>query len=173
MREVDSKAFYSTYHANNEVFEIDHILTDMVIDLKPESVFDYGTGTGKNLKLIQEKMKYRVEVCGLDLSFLNIIHARAIHYLPFLVIGDEAFLKYLNQFDVSITCSVLCHIPDIRDIVLQLQRISKHIVITETNDEINEHYYPHNYEAHGFVDQGINWYSAGNNANYKFYKWSK
>ena len=173
MRIVDSKAFYSTYHANNEVFEIDQILTDMVVKTKPESVFDFGTGTGKNLKLIQEKMRYSVEVCGLDLSFLNIVHARAIHYLPYLIIGDESFLKYLSKFDVSMTCSVLCHIPDIKEIILNLQRISDKIIITETNDVANEHYYPHKYEAFGFVDQGIDWYSAGNDCNYKFYKWSR
>lgn len=170
---MEAKQFYATYHANNELCEIDQMLIDEVLKENPESVFDFGTGTGKNLKRIQE-LNPKVNVCGMDMSFLNIIHARAQNNLPFLIIGDEYFLCRLKNFDVVMTCSVLCHIKNIRMIIEDLKEVClKSIIIAETNDKGGEFYYPHDYKSYGFVDLGLKWYSAGNNCNYRIYKYEK
>lgn len=170
---IEPKSFYATYHANNELCEIDEMLINEVLKEKPESVFDFGTGTGKNLKRIQE-LNPKANVCGLDMSFLNIIHARAQNNIPFLIIGDEWFLCRLRNFDVVITCSVLCHIKDIRLIIEDLKQIAKKsVIIAETTDNGGEFYYHHNYENYGFVDSGLKSYSSGNNCNYRIYKYEK
>lgn len=167
---IEPKSFYATYHANNERFSIDDLLINEVLRQSPESVFDFGTGTGKNLKRIQE-INPKINVCGLDMSFLNIIHARAQNNLPFLIIGDEWFLCRLRNFDVVMTCSVLCHIKDIRMIISDFKQIAKKsILIAETTDDGGEFYFKHDYESFGFVDTGFKSYS-GNNCNYRIYKY--
>jgi SAM-dependent methyltransferase len=167
------KSFYYSYHANNDLFEIDHKLIREVLKDSPGSVFDFGTGTGKNIKEIIKANK-RINVCGLDMSFLNIIHARAQNNLPFLIIGDEYMLPMLTGFDTVITCSVLCHIQDIKEIIEQFKRIAnKSIIIAETNDNGGEFYYPHNYESFGFVDTKNGWHSPANNCYYTIYKYIK
>jgi trans-aconitate methyltransferase len=164
------KSFYYNYHANNEIFEIDMMLINEVMKDHPRSVFDFGTGTGKNLRLLQDKLP-TAHLCGLDMSFLNIIHARAQNNLPFLIIGEEWHLSKIRNFDMVITCSVLCHIQDISDIINEFKMIaSKSIIIAETNDVVGEFYYPHDYESFGFIDTGKKWFSPGNGANYKIYK---
>lgn len=167
------KSFYYNYHANNELFEIDHELIDEVLSLNPHSILDFGTGTGKNIKCIHDLVPTLV-VCGLDMSFLNIIHARAKNDLPFLIIGDESHLCRLANFDVVMTCSVLCHIQDITDIINEMKRITTNsIVIAETNDIAGEFYYAHDYESFGFILTERYWYSPINNSTYKIYTWKK
>jgi ubiquinone/menaquinone biosynthesis C-methylase UbiE len=167
------KSFYYSYHANNDLFEIDHKLINQVINELPTSVLDFGTGTGKNIKEIINANK-SITVCGLDLSFLNIIHARAKNNIPFLIIGDEYMLARLTNFDVIMTCSVLCHIQDIKAIIKDFKRITnKSIIIAETNDNGGEFYYPHDYESFGFVDTKSGWHSPANNCYYTIYKYTK
>lgn len=167
------KSFYITYQANNEMFEVDEILIAEVLKVKPFSVLDFGTGTGKNIRTIRE-INPAVVVCGIDLSFLNIVHARAKNDIPFLIIGDESHLCRLCNFDVVMTCSVLCHIQDITDIIEEFKRIAQYsIIIAETTDEVGEFYYAHDYIALGFEDLALNWYSEENKATYKIYKWNK
>ena len=169
---MEPKSFYITYQANNNIYEIDEILIKEVLKCEPLEVLDFGTGTGKNLKLLEEIATYPIVRCGIDLSFLNIVHARAKNEIPFLIIGDEYFLCRLREFDTVMTCSVLCHIKDIDNIITELKRIAKKsIIIAETNDIVGEFYYPHDYESYGFVDLKKDWYSEGNNATYKFYKY--
>jgi trans-aconitate methyltransferase len=164
------KSFYYNYHANNAICEIDRMLIDEVVKDQPNSVFDFGTGTGKILRLLQDKLP-SAHLCGLDMSFLNIIHARAQNNLPFLIIGEEWHLSKIRNFDIVITCSVLCHIEDIDDILNEFKMIaSKSIIIAETNDVVGEFYYPHDYLGYGFINTGKKWFSPGNDANYIIYK---
>lgn len=171
---MEPKSYYSTYLANDNIYEIDRLLVNEVLKEKPSEVFDFGTGTGKNLRLIRELSKEPVNLCGLDVSMLNIIHAKARNEIPFLIVGDEYFLCRLTSFEVSITCSVLCHIKNIDNIIRDLKNLTrKSIIIAETNDIVGEYYYSHDYESFGFVDLGIEWFSEINGANYKLYKYSK
>ncbi len=165
------KSFYNTYLASDERYPIDDVLVLTVLAEKPQSVFDFGTGTGKNLKPIWDA---GVSVCGLDLSLLNITYARARNDLPYLIVGDEYFLCRLRNFDVGMTCSVLCHIENIDDIIKELKLMcAKSIIIAETNDVAGEYYYPHDYESYGFKEGGYTWHSPINNAEYKIWKFTR
>jgi SAM-dependent methyltransferase len=169
---MEPKSFYSTYLANDKIYEIDEILADLVVKEQPREVFDFGTGTGKNLRLIQKMANYPITLCGLDVSPLNILYAKARNDIPFLIMGDEYFLCRLTSFEVSITCSVLCHIKDISRIIEDLKKLTrKCIIIAETNDIAGEFYYPHDYAYYGFVDLKKDWYSEANQATYKFYRY--
>jgi len=171
-----AKSFYQTYQANNNIYDIDIRLVNLVDAERPSSVLDFGTGTGKNLRLLLDTTKNRdgINVCGIDVSFLNVIHAKAKNEIPFVICGDEYFLCRLKDFDVVMTCSVLCHIQDIDRIIEDLKSIAnKSIIIAETNDISGEFYYAHDYESYGFVDLKMDWYSEINTSNYKFYRWKK
>lgn len=148
------------------------MLVAEVLGYKPDSVFEFGSGTGKHLTLLRD-LAPNADLCGLDISFVNITHAHDKNSLQFLIKGDERLLCRLRNFDVVITCSVLCHIPDIEQIVSELRRIcNKGLLIAETTDVKGEFYYPHDYEAYGFTDTGISWLSPANKANYKIYRYS-
>jgi 2-polyprenyl-3-methyl-5-hydroxy-6-metoxy-1,4-benzoquinol methylase len=164
------KEYYNYYHANDNLYEIDEILIEQVINSSPKVVFDFGCGTGKNIAPLR---KHGINVIGLDLSLMNISHARLHHHIQHLIIGDEETLKHLRYFDLIMTCSVLCHIKDIDNIILEFQRLSPCIIIAETNDIVGEFYFPHDYESYGFEDMEIDWYSKINKATYKFYKYDR
>jgi 2-polyprenyl-3-methyl-5-hydroxy-6-metoxy-1,4-benzoquinol methylase len=174
---MEPKSFYLTYQANNEIYDIDRMLINEVLKDEPRSVLDFGTGTGKNLRLLldtTDSSKEPINVCGLDVSFLNIMYAKAKNEIPFLICGDEYFLCRLKSFDVIMTCSVLCHIRHIDTIISDFKDIAQRsIIIAETNDVVGEFYYPHNYESYGFVDLQKDWYSEGNQATYKFYRYER
>lgn len=166
------KSFYYSYHASNDLFEIDKMLVDEILKTGPTSVFDFGCGTGKILKRIHKHVP-AISLCGMDMSFINIIHARAQNNLPCVMVGDEYYLDFLTSFDCVTTCSVLCHIEDISRIMEQLKRIAiKSIIIAETTDVIGEFYYSHDYIAYGFTYTGREWMST-TGAHYKIYKWVK
>lgn len=168
---MEPKSFYANYLANDQLCELDEMLVQEVIQQNPESVLDFGTGQGKILKRIHE-LSPKINLCGLDVSFLNIIHARAKNHIPFFIVGDEYFLCRLRNFDVIITCSVLCHIKSIAEIVRDMKQIcTKQIVIAETKDNGGEFYYRHDYEGYGFTDTGLSWYSEENRCKYKIYKY--
>ncbi len=166
------KSFYHNYQAADELFEIDFMIAEDIVNQNPGCVLDFGCGTGKNLVHLRSLIP-KLATCGIDMSFLNIIHARAKHNLPMLIIGDEYHLCRLREFDVVFTVSVLCHIQDITKIIEDMKRIAlKSILIAETNDVVGEFYFPHDYESFGFVDTGRE-VMSGNDANYKIYKWTK
>lgn len=167
------KTFYYNYQANDEISKLDTLMNRFVLKQKPYSVFDFGCGVGKNLKYLKENSPVPLSVCGMDMSFLNIIHARAKNNIDMLIIGDEYHLCRMSTFDVVTTTSVLCHIQDITEIIEEFKRIAhKSIVICETTDIKGEFYYAHDYESFGFEETGIELVS-GNEALYKVYIWKK
>jgi len=166
------KSFYYNYQAADEMFPVDELTNEEIINQQPTSVLDFGCGTGKNLKYLQSKIP-RLTVAGIDMSFLNIVFARAKNNIPMLIIGDEYHLCRLSSFDVVTTTSVLCHIQDISKIITDMKRIAhKSIVICETTDIVGEFYYAHDYESFGFEFTGKEIVS-GNDATYKVYVWKK
>jgi 2-polyprenyl-3-methyl-5-hydroxy-6-metoxy-1,4-benzoquinol methylase len=166
------KSFYYNYQANDIVAPLDVMMNDFVLENNPISVLDYGCGVGKNLRYLVDKNP-KLTVCGIDMSFLNIIHARAKNKIDMLIIGDEYHLCRLADFDIVITTSVLCHIQDIKDIVKELKRIANDsVIICETVDIMGEFYYAHDYESFGFEFVDLQMVS-GNDALYKIYQWKK
>lgn len=161
------KQFYRNYLADNELQELNDKLISLIKEENPAHVFEFGCGTGKNLRPLE------VAVCGLDVSFLNIIHAVTVNKIPFLIIGDEYHLGHLTNFDVVFTCSVLDHIENVDRVVFELKRIAnKCLFIAETNDTPYRYYYPHDYEALGFKKLNFSWVGA-DGATYYIWKWTK
>jgi len=166
------KSFYHNYQANDEIAPLDEMMNDFVISNSPRSVLDFGCGVGKNLKYLRDSIK-GLTACGIDMSFLNIIHAKAKNQIDMLILGDEYHLCRITQFDIIVTTSVLCHIEDISDIVQEFKRIANHsIIICETTDIKGQFYYGHDYKSFGFEFVGLQM-ESGNDALYKIYQWKK
>src|SRR6185436_12077168 len=95
----------------------------------PVHVLDFGAGTGKHSAVLND-----LGVCtiAMDISFMNILTAKAKYKLPCLICSDETYLRNLHNIDVVITCSVLCHIEKVDDIIGEFKRLcNKGIVLAE------------------------------------------
>lgn len=174
-----AKEFYRTYQADYKIAQLNIQLAKLIAEETPQHVLEFGCGSGKNLQLISQILLYAgdvpflAETCGIDISLVNIIKGFA-HNLPFLIYGDETNLRHLCNFDVTFTCSVLDHIPDIDGIIAEFKRIAnKSIFLAETNDVPAEYYYPHDYESYGFTKLNYTWKSDSDNATYYIWKWTK
>lgn len=161
---MSPKEFYANYLADDNVSELNHALAAEVMAFNPAHVFEFGAGTGKNLKLIEKIQtnyaRHNVVTIGMDLSVMNVLHARIKNGLNYFMHGDEGLLRNIVNCDVVITCSVLDHIEDVEGIIWELKRIAnKAVIIAETNDTPAPFYYPHNYERYGFVKKDFTWHS--------------
>jgi hypothetical protein len=164
------KLFYSSYQADDDLSDINFKIRDLVLEHNINNVFEFGCGTGKNLKMFHDLGKV---TCGLDISPINVIHASVKHGLPFVIIGNESNLGHLCEFDVSFTISVLVHIELINKIIADLKRMTrKAIYLAETNDIMNEYYFPHDYESLGFTILNYGWVGK-DGATYHIFKWTK
>jgi trans-aconitate methyltransferase len=148
---------------------------DEILKFNPVHVLEFGTGSGKNLRLIQQK-RPKVSVSGLDISLLNVLQATVKNNLPHVVLGDETHLRHYCNFDVVFTTSVLDHIENVSGIIHELQRIAnKAVVIAECLDHEPEiYYYKHDYESFGFeLVAGSEHLSDGDGRMYYIYQWIK
>lgn len=148
--ETIAKDYYREYQASNEILRPHYFLADTIMHFKPKSVFEFGCGTGKNLKLLKTRDPF-LNVEGIDVSWRNIDYAHRQNNVNFCRLGDEESLKHIESksIDVIFTCSVLDHIEDINNILEEFGRIAKKaIVLFETNDKSKRYpdfYYPHDY----------------------------
>jgi hypothetical protein len=69
--------------------------------------------------------------------------------------------------------SVLDHIENIDEIIMEFKRIANKIYLAETNDQPGGFYYPHAYEAYGFDKIDFEWTSDADGAKYQIWKWSR
>src|SRR6478736_2327863 len=174
---IPPKAFYETYLADNGLSELNHKLAHEVLKEAPNHVFEYGCGTGKNLRLIQKlspQYAKSVSVSGLDVSLLNVLHATVKNGLQHVSLGDEHYLRHYCNYDAVITCSVLDHIEKVDGIIQELQRIAnKCVIIAECTDhDPDNYYYKHSFESFGFkVVEGTEYFSPSDNHSYRIYKW--
>lgn len=116
----------------------------------------------------------KIATIGIDISMINIIRANAKYELPCLVCSDETYLRNLVNIDVVFTCSVLDHIENIKDIIVEFKRIcNKAVILAETQDIIGSYYYNHDYNSFGFEKLPFDWRSDGDGALYSIWKWKK
>lgn len=160
------KAFYYNYLADDNLGELNHKLISLISEEKPMHVFEFGSGTSKNLK------RFDCVTCGLDISPANLMAAHFRNERQFLILGNEYHLGHLCGFDVVFTCSVLDHIQDIQKIIREFKRIAKVIFLAETNDVPAAHYFPHEYEKHGFQKIPNYSWAGEDGATYFIWKWS-
>lgn len=164
---TEAKAFYRTYLADDGVGPLNLKLAELIKAEHPTSVFEFGCGTGKNLKLLGN-----VVTCGMDVSPSNIICSHYRNDRPFVMIGDESHLGHLQSFSVAFTCSVLDHIELVSRIISELKSIAPVVFLAETNDVPAKFYYPHNYEEFGFKRLDFSWVGS-DGATYHIWEWRK
>ena len=140
------KNFYKNYLADNNIIQSNIDLKNEILKFSPNSVFEFGCGTGKNLKLFEKNIK----TFGIDISEKAIKMAN--QNMINAICADEKYLTKVENFDVVFTCSVLDHIENIDEIIQHFIRITnKAVILLETNDIIDKFYFPHQYEKYGFT----------------------
>jgi trans-aconitate methyltransferase len=160
------KEFYKNYQADNVIDKIDIELINQINKFNPETAFEFGCGSGKNLALLK-KDNPNIITYGMDISIVNVIQAH-LSGVDCIIRGDERYMPQ-SKFDVSFTCSVLDHIPheNIEQVIGNLFAISnKAVVIAETNEYNSEFYYAHNFEKYGFVKKSKAYKSDNDGFNY-------
>jgi SAM-dependent methyltransferase len=99
-------------------------IADLVRDLQPASVLEFGCNVGRNLDTIRRAAP-DVRLCGFDINPDAVTAGREKTELD-LRCGDENTLAGLpdGAFDFVFTVSVLDHIADIREACRQLLRVA-------------------------------------------------
>ena len=171
----EEKVYWRTYRADYPMGELNFKLMELIMEYRPKRVFEFGCGTGKNLVFLREKLK--CDVVGLDISYQNIAHC-FVNHLNNSILGDESMLPYLSGFDITFTCGVLDHIPNIEGITFQLQRMASNAVLLgETRSKSDNHYYIHEYEDYGFQKTEYTFHSPleakGDGCDYDIWKWER
>lgn len=160
------KQYYTNYLADDGISDLSLKMFDLIKQENPDHIFEFGMGTGKNLRMFSEC------TAGLDISFINCIVSKARNSIPMIIVGDETNLRHLCNFDIVFTMSVLDHIEDIDGIIGEFKRIAnKAIYLAETNDVPGDFYYPHDYESYGFTNVGFTWKSSSDGATYQIWKY--
>jgi len=168
---TEAEKYYSTYTGDNFLRSLNRNLLSLIESENPKSVLEFGCGQGKHLGALKDK---GIFTAGVDVSFSNIMHGYCAGNLKTnAILGNENILSFLRGFDVSFTCSVLCHIENIFEITENLKRISPVVILCETSDDVGGFYYPHDYTALGFTEVGTAMKAEGNGCEYRFYKWSR
>jgi SAM-dependent methyltransferase len=160
-----AKSFYQRYLADDSISPLGLEMLNMILQKQVKTVFEFGCGTGKNLRWLQSN---GVDSFGIDVSLVNVFKAQALETKCGL--GDESTLKFFGKVDCVFTCSVLDHIEDITEIIAEFKRISPLIYLMETNDQPGDYYYPHSYEYYGFTQLPYKWKSNGDGAVYHIWK---
>ena len=122
---------------------------DECMKYNPDSVFEFGCNNGKNLKLMDTR------TFGIDINEESLVEANEMGICA--TFGDEHTIQRMesNSFDVVLTCSVLNHIQEIDEIVIELKRIARKAVISiECNHENTWRWFPHDYQKLGYTKTG-------------------
>lgn len=171
---MNPKEFYRTYLADNTTGPLNDHLATLILSEDPNHVFEFGCGTGKNLRMVNAP---RIGLSGMDVSLINITYATVYSPGIMFAIGDESYLRNLCNFDVVFTCSVLDHIERVDGIISEFKRICNKVVyLAETVESPGPHYFPHDYESFGFKKVGFTWVSEkphGDGATYYIWQWRK
>jgi len=163
--------YYSAYRADDKLSLLSGQLINDILDYKPNSVLDFGMGTGKHIKQLHD---LGIVTFGIDISRDNVCTAMFKHDLPFVALGTEAHLRHIVNIDIVTTCSVLDHIENVEGIIGEFKRIAnKAVVIAEPllHDPEN-FYYAHNYFEMGFNQSNFEWIGEDGNI-YFIWHWLK
>ncbi|HKU48507.1 MAG TPA: methionine biosynthesis protein MetW [Nitrososphaera sp.] len=173
-RKSDPKDYYKNYVADEVPTPLNLKLTEFISSFTPDSAFEFGCGTGKNLVLLKESIG---DVSGIELSQKAV--ERCIAKGLDVVQGDEQTLLNMSKtVDIAFTCSVLDHIEEVDDIITKLKSMArKAVVLCETDDIVAKFYYAHDYESYGLAIacDGYTYHSkaeqGGDGATYRIYAW--
>jgi len=168
---MTAKEFYRNYEADLVMNPLNLKLMELIENERPYRIFEFGCGIGKHLDCWQT---YGMAASGIDISQKNIDKIKERNTLLNVLCGDETILHTIESKDIVFTCSVLCHIPEIDEIIQQFKRIANHkIFIAETNDIAEPYHYPHDYESYGFTKVSEAFISPGNGLTYFIWEWKR
>ena len=110
------------------------MLLNIAASLQPDSVFEFGCNAGRNLGLLRDRaVPAPSRVQGCDINKESVAYGKEEYGLD-LHVGDETFLASLDSdaFDLVFTVSVLDHMPNYPDALVELARIArKHLLLFE------------------------------------------
>lgn len=162
---MTAKQYYRGFSADDTISPLGLEMLEMIVKKRCKTVFEFGSGTGKNLRWLQSN---GLTCYGIDVSLVNVFRAQAME--TNCGMGDETHLRFFSGFDALFTCSVLDHIEDIAEIITEFKRIAPLVYLMETNDQPAEFYYPHSYEYYGFTKLPYKWVSNGDGATYHIWR---
>ncbi len=125
---------------------------DIIEQMKPTSVFEFGCNCGKNLNALKKRGLKRLS--GIDINERALRYGRK-EFNANISYGDENYLLLIpdNRYDLVFVCSVLCHMPDIKDTLKHLRRISRRLLIVETHETPNKYFINHEYKGFKKIDE--------------------
>lgn len=163
---MDSKAYYSNqYHVQLKINPNNYFMYGYILAQKPKNIFEFGCNAGRHLNQLN---KLGIKVSGIDVNVNAIRSGKSLYGLA-LSFGDEKSLLSIKskKYDLVFTNSVLCHIPKIDDVVKNLKRIGKKVILFEAPYKTGEHWYKHDYK--GFREVW-NHYSEAMSTTYVMYE---
>lgn len=130
--------------AHDSVWPMHLALYKAILAYRPLSVFEFGAGTGKNLKHLRGADSDLI-VRGVDLNAAAIAKSEGL-----VKMGTED--DEWGDADVAFTCSVLDHIPEPEAAITRLQRTAPVVLIAEAIRAPTGHFewYVHPYGKWGF-----------------------
>ncbi len=101
------------------------VIAQIIDSIKASTIFEFGCGSGRNLAKLKELLSNNLDVYGIDIN-QELIRVGRKKYNLLIKEGDETSLKRIkdSSFDLVFTVSVLGHIPDIKEIIKNLARIT-------------------------------------------------
>jgi SAM-dependent methyltransferase len=105
-------------------------LAHLIRRLAPDSVLEMGCNAGRNLELLRRCLPTATSIRGFDINQQSIEYGRATWGLD-LDVADEEYLSRMadGSVDLAFTVSVLDHLPDIRDTLLELARVVRYYYV--------------------------------------------
>ena len=173
-KQKTSKEFYSgRNHPQARLTKANILFYHTIINTpKIKKVFEFGCNTGRHLAILKD---FGYVVSGCDVSRKVVASA---HKELNIKHGDENYLVKIkdNGFDVTLTKSVLCHMPksEAQVAISEMKRIAKKaVIICECINKNSAHWYIHDYTLFGFVEVVTidSYLYEKNNATYKIYEW--
>lgn len=144
---ANAKGYYAHgHHLQRETNQDNAWLYDYIAALGVESVFEFGCNMGRHLIELRRR---GCTVSGVDINQRAIDEARTVHGLD-VRYGDESALADIGDgaFDLTLTNSVLCHMPDVGETIAHLTRIARHhalFVETRSRTDAERFWWVHDY----------------------------
>ena len=104
-------------------------IADLIASMAPLSVLEFGCNGGRNLDQIRQRLP-RASLLGVDINQRNVEKGRQLFKLD-MQVADENWLADQpgDGFDVTLTVSVIDHLPYPEAVLCQLLRITKHFLV--------------------------------------------
>lgn len=163
-----SKSYYKNeYHVQHKLHPNNYFMYGYIKALRPNSVFEFGCNAGRHLNQLS---RMGINVAGVDINKNAIEAGRRIYGLSNIRHGGEELIRNLGNYDIIITNSVLCHVPEAKEIVRELREHCNKMLIFEAPYKTSgKYWYTHEYEKMGFKEVW-SWYAESLSTVYVLYE---